>query len=35
MLPLKGGESRVTLAKGVKESGRSLKAGDEAADIFT
>lgn len=35
MLQLKGGESRVTPAKRVKESGWPLKAGDEAAHMFT
>lgn len=35
MLQLKGGESRVTLAKRVKESGWPLKDADEVADMFT
>lgn len=35
MLPSKGSEGRVALAERVKDSGRSLKAGDEATDIFT
>lgn len=35
MLPSKGSEGRVALAERVKESGRSLKAGNVVTDTFT